>query len=320
MPIESILSSWYPLACSRDLRKGQTLAIDLFDHRLVLFRTNNNTLGVLDRQCPHMGGDLSRGTVSANGVLCPIHHWEFGIDGRRIMPTQKNSVDHASVCQAAIPSVERWGLIFVFLGEKPYFELPESPASMFYTKPLVSELDINYTIPSVFGFDSEHFKTVHHRDLAEMTIYTKQSGHIGMRLIASVGRSRWSDRLMHRFGVNEVETDIDYWAGNIVIGKHTKTKTLALITSLPIDAHRSRVFFVSMQQKPSGSWIKQCLAWARFQLAKPLIRAFVLQDEKALTGVRFNPDESRHKPDNQIVDWLNHVKQLPSVSTSDIFR
>jgi len=319
MSLNTILSSWYPLVRSIDLKKGKTTTLEVLGHWLVLFRTSNNQVGVLSRQCPHMGGDLSKGSVSKTGLICPIHHWEFDHNGHRTGQC-KTPGKAASICQASVPCIERLGLIFAFLGNEPYFDFPDIAAPIYRATPAVSDMDMHYTVPSLFGFDTEHFTTVHHREQVEITLYHHQPGHIGMRLKAQVGFTRWSDRLMRKLGINEVENDIDYWAGNIVIGRHIKTRTHALITTLPLAEHHCRVFFVSMQEKPEGKWIKHAIGWCRFQMAKPLIKAFVRQDEQALNGVRFNANTSKHRQNNVITDWLDHADKLPSVATTDLLK
>ena len=319
MSLSTVLCSWYPLGLSKDVKKGGAITVDVLGHALVVFRTKKGELGVLSRHCPHMGGDLSRGQVSENGVVCPIHHWEFDTQGALLIASNSKAV-HSPACQASVSCLERWGLIFAFFGEEPYFDFPNTEGEVFCAAPILSDKDMNYTVPSLFGFDSEHFKTVHHRDLTEMTIYRYSEGHIGTRLVAAIGVTRWSDRLMCWLGVKEVKNDIDYWAGNIVFGSHEKTKTHVLITTLPLAENRSRVFVVVLQEKPSGNWIKQCLGWCRFQISIPLIQAFVRQDEVALDGVRFNASTSKHRSDNQITEWLEHVKRLPEISTSEILK
>lgn len=316
---DTILSSWYPLTRSVDLKKGCTYTLELLEHPVVLFRTAGNKVGALKRQCPHMGGDLSRGKVTDTGLVCPIHHWEFAPDGQQIRTTGREG-NSDSNCQHSLPCLERWGLVFVFLGKEPYFEFPDVSVPVYCATPTVQDMDMHYTVPSLFGFDTEHFYTVHHRNLSEMTLYRNQPGHIGTRLIASVGDSRWSDRLMQRLGINEVETDVDYWAGNIVFGRHHKTRTHALITTLPLTEHQARVFFVAFQEKPKGGWLQRLAGWCRFQVAKPLIGAFVRQDEVALNGVRFDPATSKHRKDNEIEQWLEHVKQLPFIATKDLLN
>lgn len=326
MSIASIINSWFPIVRSADLKKGQSYPLPVLGHELVLFRSLDNSVGLLKRQCPHMGGDLSRGQVSKSGIACPIHQWEFAPNGKRLITIKTNNKTndtsnciHASTCQPSIPCTERWGIVFGYFGDQP-FKLPETQKEVFISPPAVRDLNMHYTVPSLFGFDTEHFSTVHHRELADLTIYQHAPHHIGTAIKFLVGNQRWSDRVLRRLGLKEIETDVDYWGGNILLGRHNKTRTYALITTLPLDEHRSKIFVVTMQEKPTGGLIKKSLSWCRFQLSRPLTNAFIRQDEKALNGVRFDANTSKKRTDNAMQHWLSHVETMPSTATKDLLN
>jgi len=57
------------------------LRIEAFGTRLVAFRDSSGTPRVLDAACPHMGGDLSMGSIDGDLVRCPYHQWGWGGDG-----------------------------------------------------------------------------------------------------------------------------------------------------------------------------------------------------------------------------------------------
>ena len=48
----------------------------------MVFADSAGALHVLDAYCRHMGGDLSRGEISGDVVVCPFHGWNWGADGR----------------------------------------------------------------------------------------------------------------------------------------------------------------------------------------------------------------------------------------------
>ncbi|NED55022.1 Rieske 2Fe-2S domain-containing protein, partial [Micromonospora aurantiaca] len=47
-----------------------------------VFQGGNGELNVLNGYCPHMGGDLTQGTVKGDAIACPFHDWRWGGDGR----------------------------------------------------------------------------------------------------------------------------------------------------------------------------------------------------------------------------------------------
>lgn len=312
--LASIHQGWYPLLESRALGVGERLPVDVLGHALVAFRALDGTAGVLKRACPHMGGDLARGTVTADGLECPIHHWRFDRRGRRACADR---VPSGAACQASLVSAERYGIVFVHFGPEVLFDLPSTAAPVHLSRAKVREMDFHYTMPTVFGFDSEHFDSVHHRDLLDFRLYQHEPFHLGTTIVAGVQGKHFGDRLMRRAGLGEVTTAIDYWGANIVFGRHEKSGTYALITCMPLTVTRSRAFVVVMQERASGGPFRRAFGRLRFEAVKPLLLGgFIAQDEKALDGVRFDAECARLAPDNPVRDWLAHDARLPVVATS----
>ncbi len=50
---------------------------------VALFRSTGEQVHALLDRCPHKGGPLSQGIVTAEHVFCPLHNWAIGLaDGR----------------------------------------------------------------------------------------------------------------------------------------------------------------------------------------------------------------------------------------------
>src|SRR5258708_32544987 len=73
---------WHCLGLIRDFGDGKPHAINAFGQKLVVFRTADGNINVLDGYCRHMGGDLSQGEVKGNEIACPFHDWRWGGDGK----------------------------------------------------------------------------------------------------------------------------------------------------------------------------------------------------------------------------------------------
>lgn len=53
-----------------------------FGRKLAAYRgKNSGQVHIIDGYCPHMGADLSRGTVDGDSLTCPFHSWRWGSDG-----------------------------------------------------------------------------------------------------------------------------------------------------------------------------------------------------------------------------------------------
>jgi phenylpropionate dioxygenase-like ring-hydroxylating dioxygenase large terminal subunit len=74
---------WHPVARSSDLPPGAILPVTLLDEQLVLWRSPDGQLSLLDDLCSHRGVRLSMGAVTDAGCLrCPYHAWEYDTAGK----------------------------------------------------------------------------------------------------------------------------------------------------------------------------------------------------------------------------------------------
>lgn len=73
---------WHCLGLADSFRDGKPHAVQAFGTKLVVFADSNGKLNVLNGYCPHMGGDLSTGTVKGDEIACPFHDWRWSGSGR----------------------------------------------------------------------------------------------------------------------------------------------------------------------------------------------------------------------------------------------
>jgi len=86
---------------------------------LIVFRDSEGRVGLLDRDCPHRGADLSFGRLEDGGVRCLFHGWLFDRDGRCLETPGEPPESRicSRVAQRAYPTEERSGIVFGFLGD-----------------------------------------------------------------------------------------------------------------------------------------------------------------------------------------------------------
>lgn len=87
-------------------------------------RGEDGTAQALSAYCPHLGADLAVGEVVNNEVRCAFHHWRYDCSGQ----CTRTGTGHPAPGAARLfrfPTVEKYGVIYVFNGEKALFDPPE---------------------------------------------------------------------------------------------------------------------------------------------------------------------------------------------------
>jgi phenylpropionate dioxygenase-like ring-hydroxylating dioxygenase large terminal subunit len=110
---------WQPVALSEELKTdGAPLPVTLMGEELVVFRDEQNRVGVLDAHCSHRGADLSYGRLEDGGLRCIYHGWLYDVHGKILeQPGEPNKGESRHrICQPSFPCQEIGGVIFAYLG------------------------------------------------------------------------------------------------------------------------------------------------------------------------------------------------------------
>ena len=76
------VSAFIPVATVTDLKDGTMKKIRVDGNEFLLARIQERYY-CTDAYCPHLGGDLSQGTLAGTVLTCPLHHSQFDItDGK----------------------------------------------------------------------------------------------------------------------------------------------------------------------------------------------------------------------------------------------
>jgi 3-phenylpropionate/trans-cinnamate dioxygenase ferredoxin subunit len=90
------MSEFFDVYGAGDLPDGTMKKIFL-DGREVLLARAGDRYFAADNHCPHMGGDLSSGTLHATIVTCPLHHSQFDLaDGHVVRWTDWTGIKLSS--------------------------------------------------------------------------------------------------------------------------------------------------------------------------------------------------------------------------------
>lgn len=120
------INFWYCAAVAKDL-VDTPLRVRMLDQNFVLFRDAAGRPHCLHDVCVHRGASLAGGVVKDDCIQCPYHGWLYDGDGACThMPTLVGT-DGRIPAKARVdsyPTVEKYGLIFTFLGDLLEAERP----------------------------------------------------------------------------------------------------------------------------------------------------------------------------------------------------
>jgi phthalate 4,5-dioxygenase len=200
---------WQPIALAEELAGARPVkAVRVLGQDLVLFRDATGRLGLLDRDCPHRGADLTFGRLEDGGLRCLFHGWLFDAAGNCI-DTPGEPVESricSRVRQKSYPVQQRSGIVFAFLGEG---SPPAFPALDCFVAPdshvfaFKGFLDCNWLQATEVGLDPAHASFLHRffEDAGAEDSYGKQ-------FRASSANSDWPmTRILRQFPRPRIEVE-----------------------------------------------------------------------------------------------------------------
>lgn len=162
------INFWYPADWSEKITDQPVLA-RMLGQDFVLFRDSQGVARCLSNTCIHRGGSLAGGKVVGDCVQCPYHGWQFDGDGacKKIPSLGPGARMPARARIDAYPTEERYGLVFVFLGDlpedqrPPIMEIPEygEPGWRVTTQERISDVECQRQVEN--ALDPAHNEFVH---------------------------------------------------------------------------------------------------------------------------------------------------------------
>ncbi len=152
---------WYPLALSKEVKRGKTLGVSFAGEPIVLVRTETNRLYALEDRCAHRQMPLSCGVVAGELVKCCYHAWAYNESGRCTVPYLPKGVAMPRGVRA-YPAREAYGFVFVFPGnlaladQVPLPDLPEYSSGDHATMTYSRTTDCHYSFMHENLMDMNH--------------------------------------------------------------------------------------------------------------------------------------------------------------------
>ena len=163
-----LINLWYVAEWSHAV-KDKPVKVKMLGQHFVLFRDEQGQVHCLSDVCLHRGGSLSGGKVNKNCVACPYHGWEYnGAGDVTFIPTRGPEGEIPKRAKIdAYPTQERYGMIWVFLGDLPESERYPIPPFEEYGQEGWKEVTSEYTWKAAAarvvenGIDMAHASFVH---------------------------------------------------------------------------------------------------------------------------------------------------------------
>ena len=130
--VKMFINNWYVAGVAADLGEEPTRT-RILAHDFVLFRDADGQIHCLSDYCCHRGARLSQGRCINGGVQCPQHGWEFNGSGKCTLIPAGIKTPTEPPKRARVPSYpveEKYGLVFVFLGDLDESSRPAIPDIM----------------------------------------------------------------------------------------------------------------------------------------------------------------------------------------------
>lgn len=106
---------WQVAAFAQELERPM-LARQIIDEPVLLFRTEDGIYAIEDL-CPHRLVPLSAGRREGNQIVCGYHGLRFGGDGKCTAMPGKVGAIPSSARVRTYPIVERWDLVWIWMGD-----------------------------------------------------------------------------------------------------------------------------------------------------------------------------------------------------------
>ena len=307
-------ASWYFIGTLAELDRGP-VAFELPDGKYVAFRAPGESAVVLGGRCSHMGANLARGCVKDGRIVCPLHGWEYGRDGRCERIPSSGEIP-AFARQTSFPVQEMAGLVFFFNRAEARFPLPffngVSPDELRPAEAFDLWDDVPWYLLAGNGFDRQHFESTHSRQIVRAPEVDAPHEFARRSLLnLSILGDSWADRLTRLLAGNRSQMTVTSWCGSLIFAtaKFRRTTTYGMVSVRPLAnlaTHAKVVVFVPRSKSSLGRAFVDPL---HARVRRKFIRAFFEDDLGRLSGTRFCR-ERMIDADKMLVDYLDWLHKI----------
>lgn len=137
-----VTNHWYAAAWISEIGE-RPFARQLLGEQVVMFRDGDGKVRALINRCPHRLAPLSMGECVNGHLRCGYHGLEFDGDGRCVNIPGQSMIPPTAKARA-FPAVERYGLVWLWMGDKAKADEALLPLVRKYGAPGWGVLDQGY--------------------------------------------------------------------------------------------------------------------------------------------------------------------------------
>lgn len=160
---------WHPIAAVSELAEKSVKTLRLLGEDLVLYRTDTDEYGLVQRGCPHRGADLGQGWVEGRSLRCSYHGWLFDQAGTCVEQPYEDLAESSApfrdkVKVTSYQAVGFAGMVWAYLGPAPAPLIPMFEPFTWdrgFVQVILSELPCNWLQCHENGVDPVHFEWRH---------------------------------------------------------------------------------------------------------------------------------------------------------------
>lgn len=267
-----LINLWYVAEWS-DLVKDEPVRVKMLGQQLVLFRDDQGAVHCLSDTCLHRGGSLSHGRVIDGNVACPYHGWQYNGTGECVFIPSEGP-DCAIPDKARVdsyPVEERYGMVWVFMGDLPEEERYDIPPFPEYDDPNWKMVRSDWVWQADAGRVAENGIDIAHASFVHpMFGYGSTAGRNKIVTLDKYDDEGWATSTnemyppplkggLRRFiRKDKAKTHVHptfYMAGNTVrmhIEANAKMHIIMFDANTPVDEHTTKTF--AIQERNFFKW------------------------------------------------------------------
>ena len=147
----------------------------LLGEPLVLYRGASGGVVILEDRCPHRGAPISAGDVCGDAIACGYHGFTFDPSGACIHIPGTSTIPREARVRA-YPAIERWGWVFVWMGEAAQADQARLPDYHWLVEPGWEGRSEYLSVKANYGLvrdnllDLTHARYVHRKTLGTAAV------------------------------------------------------------------------------------------------------------------------------------------------------